>query len=88
MSGYILSNCGEWKVDQADATRTVEYKALFREIQASPCAIMIIYKKLEKGKVTGTEYFCVPTLEAVDLWDMTWKHLHEFAAKEQATQNV
>ncbi|HTB32381.1 MAG TPA: hypothetical protein VK808_10170 [Bacteroidia bacterium] len=80
--GYTLKELGEWVLDLPDGNRSVDYKALCRDNDTKPCAIMAIYKEYNKyGKVASEEYYCLPSEDANDLWDETFKQLHSHHGK-------
>ncbi len=72
--GYTLTDLGTWGLSYAeDVQRKTEFKALTRDGENLPCAIMMIYKKTPTG---STFYFCIPNESAsADIWKLTWSQM-------------
>ncbi|MEP7168002.1 MAG: hypothetical protein ABI855_01400 [Bacteroidota bacterium] len=85
-NGYILKDFGDWSLKYSGVTRGLMFKGLYRTDSIKPCAIMAIYQKKEPGKQTYSEYFCIPTTGAEDLWEQTLAQLNENYDKANANQ--
>ncbi len=56
------------------ADRSVNFLGIYRDGVKVPIGIQMMYKKT--GTLLGkTEYFCIPTLDADDLWNNTFEQL-------------
>jgi len=84
--GYILKDLGEWSLKYDNVTRGLTFKGLLRENDTIPCAVMAIYQKKNNGKSSLTEYYCIPTLDAPDLWDRTIAQLNENYTQANANE--
>jgi len=64
-------------------TRNCYFKALFRDGESKPCAIMMLYKRTD---TTNQEhYFCIPTLNASDyIWQQTFQELVNISDTEDS----
>ena len=68
--GYSLMNLDTY----TDEDRRLEFKALYRDNEKSPCAVMMIYY-LPKG--AAPLYYCIPTYNApADIWDKFYKDIN------------
>lgn len=66
--GYKLLNYEECKFEHT----TVSVKALFRENETEPCAIMMIYNE----RFQKPRYFCTPTKDAdAEIWELYFSSL-------------
>jgi hypothetical protein len=75
--GYTLKDLGEWNLKYSDVSRGFAFKGLYRENDSIPCAVMAIYQKKRSGKPAISEYYCIPTLDALALWDRTMSQVNE-----------
>lgn len=68
--GYTMKDMGRWPVNfEGGIERAATFKGLFRDGSSAPCALLMIYKRMDNST---TEYFCIPTLDAdKELWDRT-----------------
>lgn len=67
-SGYKLVDYEQCKFEHA----TVSVKALFRDKETEPCAIMMIYNE----RFQKPRYFCTPTKDAdAELWELYFSSL-------------
>lgn len=70
--GYTLTDLGDWGLNSASEKRICQFKALIREEQTKPCAILMIYKRTDI-KNGMTYYVCIPSADAPeDIWDQTF----------------
>ncbi len=69
--GYSLVDLGKWGMSHNPENRECTFKALMREGQSKPCAIMMIYRRTDIS--TGTTwYICIPTSDAsASIWQKT-----------------
>lgn len=69
--GYSLKDLGDWGLTFGVEKRRCEFKALIREGQTTPCAIMMVYKRTDI--TTGANYYiCIPSIDAPDdIWQQT-----------------
>ena len=52
--------------------RNCYFKALVRDGESKPCAIMMIYKRFDVG---AEYYICIPTLNADAVWQQTFQDM-------------
>ena len=65
-------------------SRNCYFKALIRDGESKPCAIMMIYKKFDVG---AEYYICIPTLNTPDdIWQQTFQDLIKISEAEDAKQ--
>lgn len=69
--GYSLKDLGDWGLNKGTEKRSCFFKALIREGQSKPCAIMMIYKRTDISN--GAEYYiCIPSINSSDeIWQQT-----------------
>jgi len=69
--GYTLTDLGDWGLNSGSENRTCLFKALVRQGQTKPCAIMMIYKRTDISN--GANYYvCIPSSDASDeIWNQT-----------------
>jgi hypothetical protein len=61
--GYSLKDVDAY----SEEDRKIEFKALYRDGEKAPCAIMMIYYI---PRAPGPEYYCIPTYNAPsDIWE-------------------
>lgn len=66
--------------------RTTQFKALFREGQQRPCAVMCI---LSNTSQTSKEYLCIPSYSSEpDVWNLAMKRILEFSEEDLTTITV
>ena len=82
--GYSLKDLGDYNINYSDAIRGMTFKGLYRGADLKPCAIMAIYKKKEGEAVTYSEYYCIPSIDAKDLWSKTLAQLNADYDNENA----
>ena len=69
--GYSLKDITDYSTNSNGSIRTVEFKALFKDGQNKPCAILCKYKRLDTG---ANEYLCIPTYGTpIEIWEETFK---------------
>lgn len=67
--GYSLKDIDSY----IDEDRRLEFKALYRDSEKNPCAVMMIYY-LPKG--AAPLYYCIPTNNAsAEIWDKFYKDM-------------
>ena len=71
--GYTLLDMGNYNLAWNNETtlRGIDFKALYRDNDKKPCAIMAIYYRKENGQSQHREYFCFPTGSENILWERT-----------------
>ena len=72
--GYSLKDLGTWGINGSGVNRNIEFKAMYRTTDTKPCAIMMIYKKINNTNTSdnSTSYFCIPsTNTSDDIWQLT-----------------
>ena len=87
--GYTLTNLGDWGLSYGSQTRACEFKALIRDGETKPCAIMMIYKRTDIAN--GARYYiCIPSLDAPDdIWTQTLAFISStFKEQDQASQTA
>lgn len=69
--GYLLLDMGNYNLLWNNGTnvRGIDFKALYRDNDKKPCAIMAIYYRNENGSNQFKEYFCLPTGSDNPLWE-------------------
>ena len=69
--GYSLKDITDYSTNSNGSIRTVEFKALFKDGQNKPCAILCKYKRLDTG---ANQYLCIPTYDTpIEIWTETFK---------------
>lgn len=84
--GYVLKEIGEWAATFSDGTRGFRFIGLYRGTDTKPCAIMAIYGKKDNSATRYAEYYCIPTMEATDLWEKTRTQLNANLTKDNANE--
>ena len=69
--GYKIKDLGKWGINFRDSAK-VTFKAFYREGILKPIAIMAIF-----SQANSTEYYCIPTMNAKDLWEKTLGQVSE-----------
>ncbi|MDY0388208.1 MAG: hypothetical protein RBT65_14025 [Methanolobus sp.] len=69
--GYLLNDLGDWGLNTGTEKRNCEFKALIRDGESKPCAIMMIYKRIDIAN--GAKYYiCIPSSDSSsEIWDQT-----------------
>jgi len=69
--GYTLVDLGNWGLNAGSEVRNCTFKALVRDGQKKPCAIMMIYKRTDISN-GATYYVCIPSPDASsEIWQQT-----------------
>jgi hypothetical protein len=69
--GYTLVELGNWGLNSGSEVRNCTFKALIRDGQKRPCAIMMIYKRTDISNGV-TFYVCIPSQDASsEIWQQT-----------------
>jgi hypothetical protein len=69
--GYTLTDLGDWGLTYNSEKRTCQFKALIRQGQTKPCAILMIYKRTDLTN-GATYYVCIPSADSSDeIWNQT-----------------
>lgn len=84
--GYVLQDLGTWAATYADGSRGFHFIGLYRGADKKPCAIMAIYEKKDNGATRYAEYYCIPTMDATDLWARTQTQLNANITKDNANE--
>jgi hypothetical protein len=68
--GYKFVDLCEHHLKTGSVKRKCEFKALIRDGETKPCAIMCVFTRTDKKT---TAYLCIPTYDADDdLWEQTY----------------
>lgn len=68
--GYTLTDLDTSKLTIGEITRSCTFKGLFRNGEVKPCAVMILYKRLDNDK---TYYICIPSNNTSnEIWKQTY----------------
>ncbi len=66
--------------------RKVEFKALFRDKEPKPCALMCI---LSNSSDNMKQYLCIPSSSSdQDIWQRALKRIGDFTEEDQATLSM
>jgi hypothetical protein len=79
--GYRLEDVTESRVTMAgdSSYRKTVFKALYREGETTPAAIMCIYSFVINGKTVNTDYLCIPQAESSkEIWSMVYTKISEY----------
>lgn len=69
--GYYFKDLNEAEITQGTTIRNCSFKALFREGEKKPCAILCIYKRIDNNYV---DFLCIPSLSsAKDIWNQAFQ---------------
>jgi len=76
--GYSLKDITEYSTNSDGTIRKVEFKALIRDGEKKPCAILCKYKRVDTER---TEYLCIPTYDApIEIWEQTFKSFESLSS--------
>lgn len=78
--GYTLKDQGAWSTTSGSIERTTTFKALYRDGQTKPCAMLMIYRRLDTNLVA---YYCIPSPDADNA---LWQRM--FSQVEAATNEL
>ncbi len=68
------------------AERTVEFKALYRQGEPKPCALMCI---LSNSSDSTKQYLCIPsTASTQDIWRVALKRISDFSDEDLASLSI
>ena len=73
---YTLVDLGNWGLRTGNENRECTFKALMRQGQTKPCAIMMIYKRTDISNGVNW-YICIPSPDSSELWDQTLDFINE-----------
>jgi hypothetical protein len=62
---------GNWGLNSGSESRSCEFKALIRQGQTTPCAVLLIYKRTDIAEGIK-HYICIPSPDAPEyIWNQT-----------------
>ena len=69
--GYRFEDLGDWGLNKGSFKRICIFKALIRDGQVKPCAILMVYKRIDISN--GANYFiCIPSPDSSpEIWNQT-----------------
>lgn len=69
--GYTIKDLGNWGLNSGSESRSCEFKALIRQGQTTPCAVLLIYKRTDIAEGIK-HYICIPSHDAPEyIWNQT-----------------
>ena len=75
--GYHFVDLNENSVTTGTTVRSCKFKALMREGQTKPCAILCIYSRSDNG---FKDYLCIPTYDAPkEIWDQAFEKFKTYS---------
>lgn len=82
--GYRLEDISESSAVMAgdSSYRKTIFKALYRETEPRPAAIMCVYKFVVNGKTISTDYLCIPQPgSSKEIWSMVYQKISEYTGE-------
>ena len=70
--------------DPGDSTtyKKTEFKALLREGQSTPCAIMCIFTTVTKSKIENADYICIPHSDSPkEIWSLAYDKVSAYSGE-------
>ena len=86
--GYSLVDLGAWGLNKGDEQRNCEFKALFKQGQNKPCAVMMIYKRTDISN-GAAYYLCIPSSDAPsEIWQQTLTFINTYFKDNESLTNT
>ena len=74
--GYNWQDLGDWGMNQAGAARNCNFKALYRDGDNKPCAVMMVFKRTDIAN-GAVFYICIPSPDAPQtMWVETYNFIN------------